>query len=84
LKPVMSVQKPAATFYLWPETPEADTEFARGLFQQQNVTVLPGSYLSREIDGHNPGENRIRIALVASLAECEEAATRIRDYINSL
>jgi N-succinyldiaminopimelate aminotransferase len=84
LEPVMSVQKPAATFYLWPETPETDTEFARGLFQQQNVTVLPGSYLSREIDGHNPGENRIRIALVASLAECEEAATRIRDYINSL
>jgi N-succinyldiaminopimelate aminotransferase len=84
LEPVMSVQKPAATFYLWPETPETDTEFARGLFQQQNVTVLPGSYLSREIDGHNPGKNRIRIALVASLAECEEAAARIRDYINSL
>ena len=84
LEPVMSVQKPAATFYLWPETPEADTEFTRGLFQQQNVTVLPGRYLSREIDGLNPGENRIRIALVASLAECEEAAVRIRDYINSL
>jgi N-succinyldiaminopimelate aminotransferase len=84
LKPVMSVEKPSATFYLWPETPEMDTDFARGLFQQQNVTVLPGSYLSREIDGINPGAYRIRIALVASLAECEEAAVRIRDYINSL
>ena len=84
LKPVMSVEKPSATFYLWPETPEIDTDFARGLFQHQNLTVLPGSYLSREINGINPGANRIRIALVASLAECEEAAVRIRNYINSL
>jgi N-succinyldiaminopimelate aminotransferase len=84
LETVMNVQKPAATFYLWPETPQPDTEFARGLYQQQHVTVLPGSFLSRQVDGMNPGQNRIRIALVASLAECEEAAHRICNYINSL
>lgn len=84
LQTVMDVRLPAATFYLWPQTPQADTEFTHGLYQQQNVTVIPGSYLSRQANGINPGENRIRIALVASLAECEEAAKRIRNYINSL
>ncbi|MFT5134226.1 MAG: N-succinyldiaminopimelate aminotransferase [Gammaproteobacteria bacterium] len=84
LRPVMNVRLPAATFYLWAETPQSDIEFARGLFQQQNVTVLPGRYLSREVNGVNPGENRIRIALVASLEECEEAANRISTYINEL
>jgi N-succinyldiaminopimelate aminotransferase len=83
LQPVMNVSLPPATFYLWPETAQSDTEFARGLYQQQHVTVLPGSYLSRQVDKKNPGENRVRIALVASLAECEEAAFRISNYINS-
>ena len=84
LQPVMNVDIPAATFYLWPETPIADERFAAELLQEQNVTVLPGSYLSREVDGLNPGYKRIRMALVASLAECEEAAMRIRDYLKSI
>ncbi|NKB38316.1 MAG: succinyldiaminopimelate transaminase [Gammaproteobacteria bacterium] len=84
LQPVMNIDIPAATFYLWPETPIADDKFALELFQQQNVTVLPGSYLSRQVGGRNPGANRIRMALVASLAECEEAGYRIRNYINSI
>ena len=84
LQPVMNVDIPAATFYLWPETPIADERFAAELLQQQNVTVLPGSYLSREVAGENPGYGRIRMALVASLEECEEAATRIHDYLNSI
>ncbi len=58
-----------------------DTVFTRELFEQQHVTVVPGSYLSREVDGENPGANRVRMALVAPLAECVEAAGRIRDYL---
>lgn len=84
LTPVMQVKAPAAGFYLWPQTPVADTDFARELYRQHNVTVLPGSYLSREIDGINPGANHIRIALVAPVAECIEAADRIRDLVESL
>ncbi len=84
LQPLMNVQLPFATFYLWPETPQADADFARGLYQQQRVTVLPGSYLSRQVNGNNPGAGRIRLALVAPMAECEQAAFRIRHYINSL
>jgi len=84
LKPVLTVDQPDASFYLWPQTPIDDTEFARGLFAQQNVTVLPGSYLSRTNASGNPGAERIRMALVAKTGECIEAARRIRSYIESL
>jgi N-succinyldiaminopimelate aminotransferase len=76
--------KPDAGFYLWARTPVADTEFARELHRQYNVTVLPGSFLAREAGGVNPGANFIRIALVAGLDECLEAAQRIGDFCNSL
>ncbi len=81
---VLEVTKPPAGFYLWPRTPIDDAEFARGLFDTQNVTVLPGSYLSREVDGINPGQNHIRMALVAPLDECIDAARRIRAFVADL
>jgi len=84
LSPVMEVERPAGGFYLWPETPIADTDFARELRTRENVTVLPGSYLSRESGGINPGANRVRIALVAPVEECTEAAERIRNLVQSL
>ncbi len=84
LSPVMNVSLPEASFYLWAETPISDTDFAQQLFDQQNVTVLPGSYLARDTDNGNPGANRIRMALVASFDECVEAAYRIRTLIESL
>jgi len=88
LSPVLNVQHPQAAFYLWPETPTVngmtEKEFTRGLFAQQNVTVVPGSYLSREAHGINPGSNRIRMALVAPIEECIDAAQRIRSYVTSL
>lgn len=84
LSDVCEITKPPASFYIWLKTPISDTEFARQLFAQQNVTVLPGSYLSRPADGINPGENHIRIALVASVEECTEAALRIKHFIKSI
>lgn len=69
------------SFYLWPQTPFSDTEFSRALFQQQNLTVLPGSYLSRDFNGVNPGVNRVRMALVASLEECQEGAERLKQFL---
>jgi len=81
---VLDVKKPDASFYLWPRTPIAETEFARRLFEQQHVTVLPGQYLSRTVNGVNPGENRVRMALVAPLEQCVEAAERIRSFVRSL
>lgn len=75
---------PDAGFYLWARTPISDTDFARELHRQYNVTVLPGSYLAREAGGVNPGSDFVRIALVAGLDECLEAAQRIADFCNSL
>ncbi|MCB2037354.1 MAG: succinyldiaminopimelate transaminase [Burkholderiaceae bacterium] len=87
LEQVMDVRLPDAAFYLWAGVPEAwnssDTQFARELLAQYNVAVLPGSYLAREVDGHNPGRGRVRMALVADTAECVEAAERIVQFIRS-
>lgn len=80
----LDVQKPEAGFYLWAKTPGSDTEFARSLYDQQNVTVLPGSYLSRTVHGLNPGNNRVRMALVAPMDECIDAANRIKLLIESI
>jgi len=81
---VCPVSRPPASFYLWLKTPIADTEFARMLFARENITVLPGSFLSRSSNGIDPGRHHVRIALVAPLQECREAADRIKNFINSL
>ncbi len=81
---VLGCQMPDAGFYLWARTPVADTDFARGLQAEYNVTVLPGSFLGREVDGVNPGAGYVRIALVAELEECLEAARRIIDFCQKL
>ena len=84
LQNVLQVEMPDAAFYLWAKTLIPDTEFAQRLYRDYNVTVLPGSYLAREAHGANPGENFVRIALVAPLAECAEAAERIRYFVEKL
>ena len=81
---VLDVQRPDGGFYLWAKTPIDDETFTRELFAREHVTVVPGSYLSRAVDGHNPGAGRVRMALVAPLAECVAAAERIRDFVKSL
>ncbi|MDO8330844.1 MAG: succinyldiaminopimelate transaminase [Fluviicoccus sp.] len=78
LDPVLPLQMPDAGFYFWAETPTDDEAFARLLYGQAHVTVLPGRYLGRTIDGFNPGENRVRMALVASQTDCIAAAERIK------
>ena len=80
----LEVAMPPASFYLWPRTPIADTEFTRGLFARENVTVLPGSFLSRAVGGLDPGAGHVRIALVAPLDECVDAAHRIQRFVDSL
>ncbi|MGQ0579389.1 MAG: succinyldiaminopimelate transaminase [Betaproteobacteria bacterium] len=75
---------PQAAFYLWLRTPVADIEFAKRLFEQYNVTILPGSFLAREAHGINPGANFVRIALVASVEECVEAAQRLAEFFSQL
>jgi N-succinyldiaminopimelate aminotransferase len=80
----LQVQRPDAGFYLWPETPVSDTDFARQLYAQQHVTVVPGSYLARDTAGGNPGAKRVRMALVASQEDCVQAAQRIVQLLKTL
>jgi len=84
LQQVLKVEEPDAAFYLWAQTPVSDTEFAKALYQDYNVTLLPGSFLAREAHGINPGTNFVRIALVAPLAQCVEAAKRIQNLVKTL
>ena len=74
----LEVEMPDAAFYLWARTPQPDTEYAQRLYRDYNVTVLPGSYLARDAHGINPGKGFVRLALVASLEECLEAAKRMQ------
>ncbi len=87
LAEVLDVALPDAAFYLWANvarTGLTDTEFARRLYADYNVTVLPGSYLARDAHGTNPGRDFVRIALVAGVAECVEGAQRIVDFCRGL
>jgi N-succinyldiaminopimelate aminotransferase len=81
LQPVLDVTRPDASFYLWAGTKGPDADFVRDLLTHTNVTTLPGSFVGRTVNGVNPGQNRIRIALVAPLADCVEAAHRIADFV---
>ena len=88
LAEVLDVALPDAGFYLWAKVDKllniTDTEFAKRLFAEYNVTVLPGSYVARDAHGINPGANRIRMALVAEVDECVEAARRIVEFTRKL
>ncbi|MEX1237448.1 MAG: succinyldiaminopimelate transaminase, partial [Pseudomonadales bacterium] len=78
---VWPMPRPQASFYLWPETPVDDQLFTRKLFSETNIKVVPGSFLARGPDNENPGRNRVRMALVATLDECVEAANRIKEFM---
>jgi N-succinyldiaminopimelate aminotransferase len=88
LQQVLDVDLPDAGFYLWAKVDKlcdiSDVEYAKRLYAEYNVTVLPGSYLAREAHGINPGQNRIRMALVAEVEECLEAAHRIVEFTGKL
>jgi N-succinyldiaminopimelate aminotransferase len=81
---VMSCAMPDAAFYLWAQTPIDDAEFARRLLAEENVAVLPGSFVARDANGMNPGRRRIRLALVATQAECTEAVDRLVAFTQRL
>jgi N-succinyldiaminopimelate aminotransferase len=84
VNPALPLRMPEASFYFWARTPIADIDFAKRLFEEQHITVLPGTYLGREAHGVNPGANYVRLAMVHSLEDCEEAARRMREFVRKL
>ncbi|GAA6153375.1 succinyldiaminopimelate transaminase [Pseudoteredinibacter isoporae] len=79
----LDVKKPDAGFYLWPNVQGCDKNFAQQLFAEQHITVLPGQFLARDSQGINPGSQHVRMALVAPLAECIDAAERIVEFVST-
>jgi len=84
LAPSLPCAMPDAAFYLWAQTPIDDAQFAQRLLAEENVAVVPGSYLARDAGGSNPGRDRVRLALVASRDECAEAISRVVDFARRL
>lgn len=84
LSPVLDVRIPEGAFYLWQKLPIDDREFAKRLYAKEHIVVLPGHYLSRESERGNPGQHYVRMALVASLEECVDAAERIKHLVITL
>ncbi len=81
LEPVVDVKRPDAAFYLWARIGDDDETFVRELYARKNVLVLPGSYMGRDGVRGNPGRGRVRISMVANVADCISAARRIRDFV---
>ena len=77
---LLPLKKPDAGFYYWLKV-DNDEVFAKVLMEQAHIKVLPGRYLSRETELGNPGENHVRLALVADLTQCEEAVKRLKTVL---
>jgi N-succinyldiaminopimelate aminotransferase len=80
VRAVLPAHLPDAAFYLWARVPGDDADFARLLYAEEAVSVLPGSYIGRESCGLNPGRGYVRIALVAAFDECAEAVERLASF----
>jgi N-succinyldiaminopimelate aminotransferase len=82
LAPLLPLERPEGAFYLWARTAGDDAQFARALYERAHLIVLPGSFMAREAHGENPGRGRVRISLVPELAQCLEAAARLREFLS--
>ena len=80
----LALNNPAGGFYFWAQAPLDDETFTRRLYSEAGVLVLPGRYLGRDSARGNPGAGRVRLALVAELAECIDAAERIAAFVDQL
>ncbi|MEO1536965.1 MAG: aminotransferase class I/II-fold pyridoxal phosphate-dependent enzyme [Pseudomonadota bacterium] len=71
---------PEAGFFLWLPVEDGEAATLR-LWKETGVRVLPGAYLSRDVDGTNPGHGYIRVAMVAEEQELQRGLTALRECI---
>ena len=83
VNPVLPLTMPDAAFYFWADVRGDDEAFARDLFTQAHIMVLPGSYLSRDAHGTNPGRGFVRIALVSTVEDAIESGKRIAQFVRA-
>ena len=84
LKDHYKLYRPEGGFYHWIKTPIDDQKFTARLMETHNVKVMPGSFLSREDNGEDPGLDHIRVAWVSEKEECIEAARRLVEFARGL
>lgn len=82
---LLELRHPDASFYFWVKVPDKfnndDETFVKELLEKVNIYALAGRYLSREVNGYNPGKGYVRLALVASVEESQEAIKRIKTLL---
>ncbi len=76
-KEILGIDIPEATFYLWIEV-EDELKFTKELYREENIKVLPGSFLGRG----GMGQNYIRIALVENSTKTKEVLLRLKKFIS--
>ena len=84
LKDHYTLNRPEGGFYHWIKTPIDDQQFTARLMQNHSVKVMPGSFLSREDNGKDPGIGHVRVAWVSETEECIEAARRLVEFAEGL
>jgi N-succinyldiaminopimelate aminotransferase len=84
LEPICDVVRPSGSFYLWPAFDSSDEQLTIAALRDENLKVVPGRYLARAVNGHNPGENRLRLSLVASTEDCVAAVQRLARVCSTL
>ena len=75
-------QGPEGGFFLWLPVEDGETA-ALKLWRETGVRVLPGAYLSRDAEGRNPGQNYIRVAMVAPKEEMQQGLLRLKSCLQS-
>ncbi len=84
LDPYYRLQQPQGGFYHWLPVPMDEQTFCQELLRHQHVTVMPGSFLARATPDGNPGSGHVRVAWVATYADCVEAAERMAEFARRL
>ncbi|MBT9386690.1 aminotransferase class I/II-fold pyridoxal phosphate-dependent enzyme [Pseudooceanicola sp. CBS1P-1] len=70
-------ETPEGGFFLWLPVQDGE-EAAMKLWRETGIRVLPGAYLSRDVEGTNPGAGYIRVAMVAPCEEMVAGLQRLR------
>ena len=78
--PIQGYQPPQAGFFLWLPVEDGEQAVLR-LWRETGIRALPGAYLSRDVNGDNPGKGYVRAALVAPREELQDALPRLRDCL---
>ena len=72
--------RPAGGFFLWLDVGDG-AAFAKRLWRETGVRVLPGGYLARDEASGNPGQPFVRVALVHDEPTVRRALTKISELM---